>query len=120
MENNNGFTLVELIVTIALLGTISVVVGLSVTNMINTQKEKQVTNYIETLENAACVYADKVGITSSSSLSVRRVKAADLVASGLISKNLTHPKTKKAVTDDTTIILISWSGNEKICKYQGT
>ena len=55
---NNGFTLVELIITITLIAIISVTIGVSMTGMLGRQDEKEIEEYIKTIEEAACVFAE--------------------------------------------------------------
>lgn len=122
MKNNNGFTLIELIVTVALLAVLSVVVGLSVTNMMDGQKEKQYEEYVSTLEEAGCVYAEHNKLTASvcsSSPASCKVKLNSLISAGLVKKDLTNPNNKKLISQNTTsYIQISWSNNEKKCVYK--
>lgn len=113
MKNNKGFTLIELIITIALIAALSVVVGLNVMNTMRGQEQKQITEYKEKLENAACVYVESVG-----NRSLTRVTIQQLIDKGLIGKDLQNPETGKAVTEDSHVINISWTTEgKKTCKY---
>lgn len=113
MKNNKGFTLIELIITIALIAALSVVVGLNVMNTMDTQEKKQITEYKEKLENAACVYIESVGNRSITSVTIQQ-----LIDKGLIGKDLQNPETKKPVTDDSHVIKITWTNGKKSCKYE--
>lgn len=122
MKNDNGFTLVELLVTVALLGALSLIVGLGVSNMLRHQKEKQFDDYTEQLEKAGCVYAEHNTLTASvcgSNAASCQIKFSALVTAGLIEKDLTNPSTQKRVIEDnTSYIQINWSNNERTCKYE--
>lgn len=122
MNKNNGFTLVELIVTIALLATLSVVVGLSVSNMFNNQTDKQYEDYKKDLENAACVYAEHNDLNATvcaTNNEACTIKFSALISAGLISKNLTNPNTGKKVAEDTnSFVKIRWLDKEKKCEYK--
>lgn len=122
MNKNNGFTLVELIVTVALLATLSVVVGLSVSNMFNNQTDKQYEDYKDDLESAACVYAehnDLNAIICATNEEACTIKLNVLISAGLISKNLTNPTSGKKVSEDiNSFVKISWTENEKKCEYK--
>ena len=55
---DKGFTLIELIVTITLIVIISVTVGVSITGMLDRQEEKDTEDYVNQIQDAACVYAN--------------------------------------------------------------
>lgn len=111
--DSKGFTLIEMIVVVALLATMSLAIGVSISEMMERQEEKEYESYVETLETAACVYAEAYDITSDTSITT-----AELIAAGLIRTTLTNPKTDDAVVDDTTTITITWNNNEKKCTYK--
>ena len=54
MKDKKGFTLIELIVTIALIALITVSVGVSMNGMLDKQTEKEYASYVKTIENTAC------------------------------------------------------------------
>lgn len=111
--DSKGFTLIEMIVVVALLATLSVTIGISISGMMDRQEEKEYASYVETLESAACVYAETNDITTTTS-----VTTAELIEAGLIRTTLTNPKTDVAVSEDDTTIEITWSNNEKKCTYK--
>ena len=51
--NKKGFTLIEIIVVIALLAAISVTVGVSMTGLFGKEEDKKYNAYITEIENAA-------------------------------------------------------------------
>lgn len=109
---NKGFTLIELIVTIALMAALSVVVGLSITGMINNQDEKKLEHYKRRLENAACVYVETSGLTGN-----RNISIDDLIKKGLINKDLINPATGKTAEEEkSNTVSVTWVNNQKECK----
>lgn len=78
----NGFTLIELIVTIGLLGLVGVVISVNTINLINKQKVKKEEEFKEVIEEAACTYV----ILSDTSWSGTVVEGIKLVERGLIDE----------------------------------
>ncbi len=119
--NNKGFTLIELIIVIALLGALSVVVGLNVNNTLNKQKDKEKNEYREKIEKAACVYADtKIDIKTCSPNCI--IKVNTLINEGLIDKNIKNQFNKdksnpNTVLNDPSEVKVYLNNNEKICEY---
>lgn len=110
----NGFTLIEILVVIVLLAAVSVAVGVNMSGMNERQKEKKIKEYNETLEKAACVYAETNNILTNSEVTVKK-----LIDSGLVNKNLKNPETNDTVSsDENKIISITWNNNEKKCSLK--
>ncbi len=61
MKNNKGFTLVELLATIAIMGMIMMLVTPSIVNLQNNNKKKKFEYYGKTLVEAAKLYVQKEG-----------------------------------------------------------
>ena len=121
MKNRNGFTLVELLVTIALIGTLSVVVGVSVGNLITNQKYRSYDDFVQDLEEAACVFVQNDNRTSElcqAYNSLCQVKLADLIKNGLIKKTMENPMTEKSVEEDTlSYVQVTYSDGERFCHF---
>ena len=121
MKKNNGFTLVELIVTIAILAALSVTIGMSITNMMGKQSDKKYQQYIDLLQDAACAYAET---SSDCNLKACNVTFKTLVEKGLIDKDLTNPSkdknpSQKTVSDfPTKYVQVTWTNGEKKCTYK--
>ena len=111
--NKKGFTLIEILVVIVLVAAISVTIGVNMSGMMERQTEKEIKEYKETLEKAACVYAETNDITTYKIVSVQ-----ELVKEGLIKKNLTNPETNKTAESENKSIEISWTNGEKTCKVK--
>ncbi len=125
--NNKGFTLIEIIIVIALLGTLSVVIGVNMTKSLDSQNEKTKKEYRQRLENAACIYVDHKNIdisscTISSTSNNCKVSISSLISEGLIDKTISNPysETKGKVESDTNIIRVYMDSNKvKNCEYMG-
>ncbi len=108
-----GFTLVETLVVIALLAAISVTIGLSFSGMIQKQAENDEKKFDETIEDAACLYAEKNKIDFDTS-----VKIKTLIDQGLLRKDLTSPSSKDKITSiKDYCVTINWKDNERTCTY---
>lgn len=116
---NKGFTLIELIITITLIAIISVTVGVSVSNMLSNQKEKDAEDMKATIENAACVYVEveNEGTTCPDDPSKNCVSLDELIKSGLLDNDLNNPLTNEDL-DINSMVKISWENNEKKCEYE--
>lgn len=110
---SNGFTLVELIITITLIAIISVSIGVSINGMLNRQEEKEAENYAQKIADAACVYAEINNIMTDSEVTIET-----LISAGLLSRELTNPLTDLPITNyNDNIVTITWSNNKRTCNY---
>lgn len=111
--NNRGFTLIEVLVVIVLVVAISVTVGINTTGMLDKQKEKEITSYKETIENAACTYAELEGVDVDSTVTINA-----LLTKGYLKKDLKNPQTKETVVSEKNKeVSITYSDGEKKCTY---
>lgn len=114
MMNNKGFTLIEILVVVALLAVISVTVGISMSGMLSRQEENKISKYEKTIENAACAYAEIYNIKDNADVTIDT-----LIKEGLLSKDLTNPKTNKSVTEyGSSKVNIIWENYEKKCEFK--
>ena len=110
----NGFTLIEILVVIALLAAVSVTVGVSMTGMTQRENEKKIKEYQTTIEDAACVYVEVKNMTIDTTVSI-----GTLLDEGYLRKNLTNPSTKKNIEEERTKkVTIKWVNNEKKCEFK--
>lgn len=110
---NTGFTLVELIITIALIAIISVSIGVSIVGMLDREKDKQEEEFFATIENAACVYAEINNIDTDTDVSVN-----NLIAAGLLNSEISNPKNNLSVIDyKNDFVSIKWDNGKKICEF---
>ena len=113
MKDKKGFTLIELIVTIALIALITVSVGVSMNGMLDKQTEKEYASYVKTIENTACSYAEIKGYTSNIN-----IRIGDLINYGILREDLKNPKTDKYVSEySNDTISVTWVDFTKNCKY---
>lgn len=90
---NKGFTIVELLVTISLVAIISVAAGVGINEMFSRQRERNYDEYIRTITNAACTYAEVNNIWSNTSVSINT-----LLNEGYLSKKLKNPIDNTLIT----------------------
>lgn len=101
-----GFTLVELLVTIILLGLVAAIVIYNMTNVSKETKESDYERYIAAIKSAADVYATN-NPEAFNDLYVSKAYVyftiGDLVRSGLLDENLENPYTNETVDFDDRI-----------------
>lgn len=104
MKNKNGFTLIELLVTIALIAAVSVVVGFSVNNLLYNQKKSEYDDFVKTMEDAACVFAEEDNrspIICANWSTQCEIHFRDLIESGVVKKTLRNPFDDRKKADNT-------------------
>lgn len=138
-----GFTLVEIIMVIAILGLLSIVIANSLTESLKNQKEKDFDNYIDKIEAAACAFIEIRPETREQETSFNcsiipkpdrcksktdcmssgcEIKVSDIITLGLIDGRLKNPKTDELLSYyNNKIIKIYWNANkEKVCQATAT
>lgn len=119
IENNKGFTLVELVVTIAILGIITVISFPLIRNIINNNDAKKFEQYSDILTEAASLYVDNY----NEDLFCRKdTGCAYIKYSDLKKKNLIKDIQVDGVSCDTenTFIKVEKNkGNYKYTTYMG-
>ena len=89
-----GFTLVELLVTIILLGVVGAIVIYNMTSVTSTSKEAEYERFISAVKSAASVYADEypeVFKTLYEDKAFIYFEVGDLITRGLLDENLKNP-----------------------------
>ena len=111
---SKGFTLIELIITIALIAVISVTVGVSLNGLLSRQKDKKIAEYKKEIEAAACTYAEINDITTNSEIGINV-----LIENGLLNKDLVNPNTDKSIEEEKTNMVTVEFDSEGIkkCTY---
>ena len=94
--NNKGFTLLELLATIAIIGILTTIAVFSITKYINKGKEETYANHEKTLKRAAQNYMadnlDHIGI----------INASELHTKGYL-EDLKDPKSKNSCLNDSFV-----------------
>lgn len=104
--NKRGFTLVELLVTIVLLGIVATIIIFNMTNVSNQTKESDYEKFVAGVKSAASVYAD-TNPDVFNDLYVNRaylyITIKDLVTNGLYDADTINPYTEERVGFDEII-----------------
>lgn len=102
----NGFTLVELLVTIILLGVIGAIVIYNMTSVSTSSKETEYDRFITSIKSAATVYSE-LNPDAFDELYINKsyiyIKVEDLVQEGLLDEELINPYTEEKVGLDELI-----------------
>ena len=101
--NKKGFTLIEAIVSLALLSLIGVAVGISLNKIFKNQEVKNYDEYVEKVKSSVLLYVNNtVELINklNNNYSYTVVKVKDLVDNGYINKNLTNPETKEKINQN--------------------
>lgn len=115
-----GFTLIEVIVVIAIVGALSVLIGTNFFGLIGSADEYEKKNLYNYLNEAACVYIDSRDRASKydacyNSKSNCSVKAEDLYDKGFIDENAGLLKSYTVADIKAYTIKVTWIDNEKKC-----
>ena len=118
--NKKGFTLVEVIVSLALLSLIGVAVGISLNKIFKSQEVKNYDEYVEKVKSSALLYANNTveiinELNSNSSYKVVKIK--ELIDNGYINKNLTNPLTKEKIKGTEQIKIYYNENYEMMAEY---
>ncbi len=113
-----GFTLVELIATIAIMALIGLVISTNMLGMFSKEEDRDLESFKERIEEAACMYAELDENKHSLCESGCTISINELINKGYIEENLKDPSTGEKIKDNTSKynVTLSWSNNEKICR----
>lgn len=117
--NKKGFTLVELVITIALLGVLGMVIVSNMSGILNKEQDKQYDLFKSTLTKAACSYIHlNAGKTVRSTCVAKgkcSVAVTVLLEQGLISDDdLIDPRKQDKISSK-TYVEITYQNNEFTC-----
>lgn len=115
-----GFTLVEVILVIAILGFASVLIGSNFFGLIGSADEYEKENLYKYLNEAACVYVDSKdsGLKEASCRTDAggcTVNSSDLYDAGFIDENAGLLKSYTVDEIKSYTIKVNWINNEKKC-----
>ena len=121
MRVNRGFTLVELLAILFILGVITAV---SVPNIMDTNKkslEKEIVQYKKTVENAAEVYVEThldldevINLKNNGTdlcIPISNLIVGEDGSAGLLRRNLVNPSNNKKVTELNSSVLAKKNGD---------
>lgn len=101
-----GFTLIELIAVVVILGLLGLLITPLVTNLINENKERLYKAEINNIVNASKDWAaSNIGLLPDEEGEILNITLAHLKASGLISKNVKNPQTETEFYNDMKITI---------------
>mgnify|MGYP004559146275 CR=1 FL=1 len=117
--NKKGFTLVELVITIALLGVLGMVIVSNMSGILNKEQDKQYDLFKSTLTKAACSYihlnAGKTVRNTCVTKGKCSVAVNVLLEQGLISDDDLIDPRKQAKISSKTYVAITYQNNEFTC-----
>ncbi len=139
--NSRGFTLIELIITIALLSMLFSLIATNMVGLQSRQLQANYNNYKAEIESAACLFMDSRDAAMDDIISTDAnfnsyvnmgsvvdnkaeciraeacyVRTKELLELGYLNKDLKDPSTGAPVTND-EVVRISYSFGEKTCLY---
>ncbi len=117
--NNKGFSLIELLAVVAILGIIGSIVTISLTASYKKTKQDECSAFVKDLENSACVYAG----LSKKEIACPRDTGCEITLD-LLEKNGYLPEVDACTGNDidlTKTVKVSWNQDtgEKTCFYNG-
>ena len=120
----NGFTLIELIVTVGIIALIGTVISVNVLGLFSNQEDKDYEKFKEQIEEAACMHVD-LKMPYYEKTPCRRngctVKIETLIGDGYIADDLIDPSTGEKISNNPRKydVNISWVSNEMTCTMVG-
>lgn len=113
--NNKGFTLIELIVTIALLAIILTISFVSITAVINSNKEEQCNNLVNSIKSASEEYVSDNRYNSEFIKSVRNkiitIYGSVLVNNNYLNGSIVNPFNNKEIDASSIKLTITLSND---------
>ena len=108
----NGFTLVELLAVIIILGLLSLIVVPTVTNSIKNYRNELYEVQKSNIEDAARVWAsDNLEQLPTQSGETKKLTLKFLQDEGLVEEDIKDPRNKKKFDVDSTTVTITKNGN---------
>ena len=120
IDKKRGFTLIELLCVVVILGVIGVIITISFTNTLRNSNQKECTDFVTEVEEAACVYVS----LSNSEVVCSRNTGCDVSLNYLVKEGLISSENDKCTNNDidlTETVSVRWDSTtgEKICTYNG-
>lgn len=108
--NNKGFTLIELVVTIALLAVVSIISFVSITTIINKSNENECNNLEKTIISATKSYISDNRYSEGIELNMT-ISASTLKNDGYLTEEIVNPYTKEKMEFESILISIELNNN---------
>ena len=116
---NKGFTLIEILIVVAILGVAGTVITISLNATLNNANQKRCDEFVKKIEDAACTYTSM----SKKSIVCNRNNCAPIKLSTLISEGFIEEEkdvcTGEAINTNQTVTVTWNSSGEKSCTYNG-
>lgn len=121
MKRKDGFTLIELIITIGLMVLMGVLVANNLTSLFSRQEDASIDDFKTEIEEAACVYIDLSDPAIKSKKAECKshgctVSIGSLIQNGLLDENRINPLTKEKISN-LDVVKINYVNGEKTCTY---
>ena len=114
MLKKKGFTLIEILAVIVILGVLAVLVVPSLIGIINDSKERAYELQIKTIETAAKDYITEHGLTINELENVGgtyTMSLQELIGLGYLESGIINPLTSNEFNETTTTVLITKTTN---------
>lgn len=120
MRNKNGFTLTEILVTIAMIAVLGTIIIYSTIGVTNSSKENQYNRMIENIKNSAktyvSLYPDEFGDLFSSK-AFTYIPLSKLISAGLLDEDIVNPYTKEKIDVNQECTSSTITGNDVCLSY---
>lgn len=116
---NKGFTLIELIVVVAIMALLGTIITVSLSGVLSDTNQKQCDEFVREVEDAACVYTGLSGkLVVCNRTNCDPIKLNILVSEGLIESESDACTGGDIDLEET--VTVTWNDDgEKICEYNG-
>ncbi len=117
--NKKGFTLIEVIMVIAIIAILSIILTPNVMVFINKNNKKSCEKMISNIESAAKMYVNqnKYELGFDCSGKAKEITLKTLVDTGYLTKNITNPINKEEISLDNTVS-VTYNCDNKIFTYK--
>ena len=119
----NGFTLVELIVTIVIMALIGIVISTNMVGLFSDEEDKEYEKFVQKIEEAACMYVETASLNEDSFNRIDckkngcTITTNQLINKGYISDDLKDPSNDTLVAGNSNYsVKVTWVNNVKTCK----
>lgn len=119
MNNKKGFTLIELVLVIAVMGILGVIITLNLSSTLKDANQRKCDDFVLEIEEAACVYTNLTNkVVTCTRSNCPPVSLGVLVSEGQIKSESDACTGEDLDLNET--VTISWDNSgEKKCVYNG-